>query len=85
MEDAEWGEEQTPLASGERLLMYSDGLLEARDQSAQDYGLERLENSLRSTLRQPLEGALARVESDVRTFCQGRLGDDLAILMMERT
>ncbi|MBS2033442.1 serine/threonine-protein phosphatase [bacterium] len=85
MEDAEWGEQQTPVASRERLLMYSDGLLEARNQSGEDYGMERLQASLRATLRLGLEDALNQVESDVRNFCQGRLGDDLAILMMERT
>jgi hypothetical protein len=85
MEDSEWGEEQTSIASGERLLMYSDGLLEARGPNGEDYGMERLEASFQGTQELALEGALEKVEADVRRFCQGRLGDDLAILMMERT
>ncbi len=84
MEDSEWGENQTPIASGERLLMYSDGLLEARDQTGEDYGMDRLTASLQSTQKLPLEQALEQIETDVRRFCQGRLGDDLAILVMER-
>lgn len=85
LDDSEWGERQTALAQGERLLMYSDGMLEARNEHGEDYGMERLMASLRSTQRLGLERALERVESDVRQFCQGRLGDDLAILVMERT
>lgn len=85
MDDSEWGENQTSIAPGERLLMYSDGVLEARDESGEDYGMERLTASLRATQKLPLEKALERVESDVRRFCQGRLSDDLAILMMERS
>lgn len=85
MEDSEWGEEQTSIASGERLLIYSDGLLEARSPSGEDYGMERLEASFQGTHKVALEQALEKVEADVRQFCQGRLSDDLAILMMERT
>lgn len=85
IEDSEWGEEQTSIASGERLLIYSDGLLEARSPSGEDYGMERLEASFQGTHKVALEQALEKVEADVRQFCQGRLSDDLAILMMERT
>ena len=85
LDESEWGERQTALAQGERLLMYSDGLLEARNEHGEDYGMERLMASLRSTQSLGLERSLERVESDVRQFCQGRLGDDLAILVMERT
>ncbi len=85
MDDSEWGENQTSIAPGERLLMYSDGLLEARNENGEDYGMERLTASLRATQKLPLEKALERVESDVRRFCQGRLSDDLAILVMERS
>jgi len=85
LEESEWGESQTPIAAGERLLMYSDGLLEARNSEREDYGMDRLAASLRGTQSLTLERALEQVESDVRRFCQGKLSDDLAILMMERT
>ena len=85
LEESEWGEGQTAIAAGERLLMYSDGLLEARNSEREDYGMERLAASLQATQSVSLERALEQVESDVRRFCQGKLGDDLAILMMERT
>ena len=85
LDESEWGENQTPIGEGERLLMYSDGLLEARDQEGEDYGMERLTRSLQATQGLSLEQALEQIESDVRRFCQGRLSDDLAILVMERT
>lgn len=85
LEESEWGESQTAIAAGERLLMYSDGLLEARNSEREDYGMERLAASLQATQSLSLERALEQVESDVRHFCKGKLSDDLAILMMERT
>lgn len=85
LEDSEWEERQTRLKSGERLLMYSDGLLEARNRQGEDFGLERLSQSLLNTQSLPLDGALEEIEAQVRQHCHGKLSDDLAILMMERS
>lgn len=84
LEESEWEERQLPMAPGERLIVCSDGVLEARGREGPEFGQESLSLALRETCRLPLEQALEQVEGRVRSHCQGRLQDDLALLMMER-
>ncbi|MBT9588994.1 serine/threonine-protein phosphatase [bacterium] len=85
LDESEWEERQVPLTSGERLIMYSDGLLEARNREGVDFGMERLAQHLRQSQSLPLDAALEEIEAQVRLHCHGKLSDDLAILMMERS
>ena len=85
LDETVWEERQTSLGSGERLIMYSDGLLEARNRQGEDFGMERLAHHLQSTQSLPLDAALEGIEAQVRLFCHGKLSDDLALLMMERS
>lgn len=85
LDDGEWEEKQTKLLSGERLLMYSDGLLEARNREGVDFGLERLSHHLLHSQSLTLDRAMEEIEAQVRQHCHGKLSDDLAILMMERS
>jgi len=84
LEESEWEEKRTAMAAGERLMMYSDGLLEAKNRQGQEYGMERLAERLRATQKVTLEIALSEIESQVRSHCQGKVSDDLALLLMER-
>lgn len=51
--DAEFCEETATLAAGSSLLLYTDGITEARNQAGLLFGQERLENWLRRALAQP--------------------------------
>jgi serine phosphatase RsbU (regulator of sigma subunit) len=70
-------------ASGDRLLLYTDGLSEARD-SHDDY---LLVSELTPVLgERPIEDALDAVLDQVRGHVpNGRLADDLAVLLLENT
>ncbi len=73
----------TQLAPGELLLLFSDGVTEAR-RGDEQFGDDRLEAVLRSTVGASAERAVAMIESAVLDFA-GELSDDVAILALRRS
>ena len=68
------------LARGDRLFLYTDGIIEARDRQGQFVDLPRL---LESIDGDGLEAALDGILSGLRAAVGGALGDDLAMLVAE--
>lgn len=80
----EYEEVRTTLAPGASLVLYTDGVIEAR-QDGELYGVERLD-ALLSERRQLSAQALAdAVAADAREFAGGELSDDLAVVVIRRT
>ncbi len=71
-----------PWGPGDRLLLYTDGLSEARDETGRFLPLLDLAPTL--TGSQP-EEALDGVLDVVRGYVHGVLGDDLAVVLLENT
>ena len=68
------------LAPGDRLLLHTDGLLEARDPQRRFVDVPRVVHPLTSgSLEEGLDGVLAALREAVG----GELGDDLALLVAE--
>lgn len=66
---------------GDRLLLYTDGLSEARDECGEFLDLETLGSCL---VGQPLEDALDRLLDRVRAHsADGMLNDDVAVVLLE--
>jgi GAF domain-containing protein/anti-sigma regulatory factor (Ser/Thr protein kinase) len=69
------------LTPGARLLLYTDGLLEARDVSGQFVQLDSVVAPLAA--EGPLDSVLGRILSGLRALIGGRLDDDLALVVAE--
>jgi serine phosphatase RsbU (regulator of sigma subunit) len=82
-EEAEWQEEQIHLQPGDRLVLFTDGLTEARDPDGEMYGLERLARLLHHQHTLPTRALLAHIEESVLAHSGGNLKDDMAILVAE--
>jgi phosphoserine phosphatase RsbU/P len=68
--------------AGDRLLFYTDGLLEARDRAGRYF---RLEDCL-GTLRHPdVQAAVDGLLDRLLAHAGGKLGDDVALLLLEVT
>jgi len=72
------------LDPGDALLLYTDGLIEARNPEGADYGVDRLCSVARSAPRQP-EALIDTCLRDLARFCRASAPtDDLTILVVSR-
>src|SRR5205085_12253648 len=79
-----YDEERAPLAAGESVVLFTDGVLEAR-RDGELYGEERLDAALASSAGLVPEELARSVVDACRTFAGGALGDDCAVVVIKRT
>lgn len=77
--DADYLDYETFLSPSETLVMYTDGITEARSGST-EYGDERLAAVLAQQDGADPSAIVERLFDDARTFAAGELGDDVAVL-----
>jgi serine phosphatase RsbU (regulator of sigma subunit) len=82
--DQEYEEIQTPFAVGSVLVLYTDGVLEARREGEQ-YGEERLDALLARNAERPARELAQAVLEDCRRWSGGDLADDCAVVVIRRT
>jgi len=87
-DDADYVTNRTHIPEGSRLLLYTDGLIEAFPGQERgnhvEFGMEGLKASLRSTRDQPVEQCLERLFADSYEFTQGSgRHDDTSVLILE--
>ena len=71
---------------GDRLLLYTDGVFEARNPADQELGLDRLARAFADCRSLPAEETLDTLMGLVRDHCAGRpVDDDVTLLLIERT
>lgn len=84
MDDIDFPEGQIQLATGDRVVFYTDGISEARRKGDDDlYGLERLLRVLQQYRQAELPRVLEEIERSVLEHTQGDYSDDMAVLMAE--
>lgn len=70
-------------APGDVLLLYTDGLVEAKNAEGERYGSERLIASLNRASTGSAKGVLEAVQADLEAFTgTGKLSDDLTVLVL---
>ncbi len=80
-----YGVQRFRLQPGEGLLLYTDGLTEARNKSGEEYGTSRLERVIGRSHEAPAQGLVAACLGDLNDFLSGgRITDDLAIMAVRR-
>jgi len=80
---ASFHDSRAVLEVGDVMLMYTDGVIEARS-GAEFFGEERLMRAIEEWRQYDPEDLVSRVVSAVVTFAGGHLGDDVAILAVQR-
>jgi len=82
--DAEYEESELDLRPGDRLYMYSDGLIEETNSSGEPFGQERLLATIAGQRAASLEASLeALIQSLVAWRGNDRFADDLSIVAVE--
>jgi sigma-B regulation protein RsbU (phosphoserine phosphatase) len=73
------------LATGDGIVVYSDGITEAESETGKLYGLERLCTAVGAVWEQPAEQIKEAVVADVRQFMgHSKLLDDLTLLVVKQ-
>lgn len=86
LEDVLFEEKCLEVRGGDRLLLYTDGLVEARDEVGNFYGMERLTRWFESNRNQPIETLVQLLLEDLKSFRgQGEIEDDVTLLIIELT
>lgn len=79
-----WEEAEISFKPGDRALIYTDGVVDARNDREQMYGEERLVRSFEQVAKLSLPRAKERMLLDIRKFCRGiDPADDLTFLLLE--
>ncbi|WP_017568892.1 PP2C family protein-serine/threonine phosphatase [Nocardiopsis halotolerans] len=73
------------LEPGDRLLLYTDGVIEARDSQGQEFGVERFVDFIirHQADNMPVPETLRRLVHAVLDYHHGRFGDDATVLFCE--
>jgi GAF domain-containing protein len=80
--DQEYEQEDTTLAPGAAICLYTDGLIEVR-RDGEQYGVDRLDAALAAGSDLPAQELAEHVVADARRFA-GEPGDDYAVVVIRR-
>ncbi len=84
LRDAHYASSEVTLSAHDSVLLFTDGLYEAENQAAEQYGHERLVSAVHRRLHQPCDTLLRELMSEVQRFA-GRedFTDDVCIVGMD--
>ncbi len=71
-----------PLSSGDRLVLYTDGLTEAMDSDKQEFGEGRLLELCSRNIALSASELLAAIRKEVVSFCNGNFQDDFTLVVV---
>ena len=85
-----WGQsydqETIRLQPGDKIFLYTDGLIENRNRKGEDFGKERLYDALNKNRELPVSKILDTVYSEIKHFYRGaKPDDDISIMGVEYT
>ncbi len=82
--DQHYDEVHATLATGAAVVLYTDGVIEAR-REGELYGDERLDALLEAQSDRPVRELAETLVADCRAFTGGELSDDCAVVVIRRT
>ena len=80
--DAVYVQERVQVAGGDRLVLYTDGITEARRADDEEFGEERLAALSRQHRRCSAPALQARLTAAVAGFTSGEFQDDATLIVM---
>jgi phosphoserine phosphatase RsbU/P len=83
--DEQFSTTELRLSPGDCIFLYTDGVTEAADASGEEYGLERLSDSVTTHRSLPAHGLIAACLADLTNFTTGAaMRDDVTMMAIRR-
>lgn len=79
-----WELASARMETGDRLAVYTDGLIEVRDEDGHEFGVQRLSDLVRDAAHDEAEAIVKRCVDEVTSFAPERLRDDITIALLCR-
>jgi serine phosphatase RsbU (regulator of sigma subunit) len=73
------------LERGDTLAIYTDGLVEVRNEQQEEFGPERLSDLVREASRDEADAIAKRCIDEISSFAPGRLRDDVTVVLLRRS
>lgn len=83
VDDVTFEEFEVAMAKGDRLYLYSDGLMEEVNESDQQFGISNILSVITEGKTTPLSESVKLLKDRVDSWCGEKLTDDLSILAIE--
>ena len=80
--DSTYAQAEVQLCSGDRLLLFTDGLTEASNEAGEEFGEERLRQLLVERRRLGALELQACILNTVKAFCGAEFDDDAALMVL---
>jgi sigma-B regulation protein RsbU (phosphoserine phosphatase) len=81
MADTSYDQHEVPVAPGDRLILYTDGIIEAENPAGDDYGEDRLSLVASATSSRNPQDMLDAIFGDVSKFAAGLFTDDATLIV----
>lgn len=81
MPEASYSQHEVPVAPGDRLILYTDGIIEAENAAGQDYGEARLAQVAAASSGKAPQDMLDAIFADVSQFAAGLFTDDATLIV----
>ena len=81
----EYKNEIVPLSSGDKIVFYTDGLIEAKNLAGDMFGEERFIQSCLESSSLNAEEMSKKIIQSASKFCNGRFDDDITLLIITYT
>jgi len=82
-DDPGFSEAAVELGAGDRLLLFTDGFLEAKSPDGEVFGQNRFAETTQRLAALPPEALIEELTAEVERFAAGKLDDDLTMLVVE--
>lgn len=77
-----YAEREVQLNSGDKLLLFTDGVTEARNAAGEEFGEQRLQESLRGFSGRNAAEVRSLILNEVTQFCSNSFNDDAALMVV---
>lgn len=82
--EGSWAADEATIAPGDALVIYTDGLVEVRNEHNEEYGLARLVDLACGASCDEADVIAKRCIDEISTFSPGRLQDDVTVVLLCR-